>query len=372
MNLTIRRELLLDALGITAKAGPKRPPSPILGTVHLRYAGDTLEVSGTDAEVYAQVRVPVEAEGTPGEACVPPELLIGALKTSDVELVSLEHVPERGLVVRANGAEWEMVTEPPTEFPAPPGIPDETILLPEGTLDRLYRQTAYAVSGERGRYVLNGLLLELRDSRLRLAATDGARLAMAWSDLDPITSQTLRVVAPPRPISLMLDIAGLGEVRLAVRANTLHMACGRGSVTAQLLEGTFPDVEPVMPSEFRATLRAPRDRLIRALRQASVMTRPETNAVDWSMAAERMLFDAASPSCGQAHIKWEGQVEGDSVDVSFQPAYMIEALSAGEGEEATVKLAAGTRPILLVEEEAALAVIMPVVRETEPVTTEGQ
>src|SRR5207245_11462434 len=46
------------------------------------------------------------------------------------------------------------------------------------------RKTAYAISTDETRYVLNGVLFSLKENKLTLVATDGRRLAMLDIELE--------------------------------------------------------------------------------------------------------------------------------------------------------------------------------------------
>ena len=56
--------------------------------------------------------------------------------------------------------------------------PRGTLEIPSARLLALFRATSYAMAQNDSRHYLNGLLLVLRDGRLRAVATDGHRLAL--------------------------------------------------------------------------------------------------------------------------------------------------------------------------------------------------
>ena len=48
----------------------------------------------------------------------------------------------------------------------------------------MLKRTAYAVSTDENRYVLNGLYFIFKENKLTLVATDGRRLALAEEDIE--------------------------------------------------------------------------------------------------------------------------------------------------------------------------------------------
>ncbi len=48
----------------------------------------------------------------------------------------------------------------------------------------MLKRTAYAISTDESRYVLNGVLLSFKENKLSLVATDGRRLALVEQDLE--------------------------------------------------------------------------------------------------------------------------------------------------------------------------------------------
>src|SRR5205085_9380495 len=63
------------------------------------------------------------------------------------------------------------------------------------------RKTAYAISTDETRYVLNGVLFSFKENRLTLVATDGRRLAMLDIELEFPRSHEAEIIVPTKAVT---------------------------------------------------------------------------------------------------------------------------------------------------------------------------
>ena len=409
MKVTVDRRPMLEALRVLGKvvAGPG-VGRPMLANVLLRAgtpAEGVLHLAATDLEVYVQVHVPAEVvlrrgsgqTGKAGACCARADVMGEALAASGSETATMswEDGAEE-LRLEADGAEWVLVCEDGADFPeAPPAPSPLPWSLPAPTLERLVRQSAYAVAGEKGRYALNGIFLHARVEELRAAGANGAVLALAWGEVqepwtvpnEEGTACPLAILVPPRVFDLALaavvpdpededDEAPPAMLGLGLVENTLFLRGECGSVAAQLIEGEFPNYEEVLPHPpFKAELRIGRLALRRAMRQAQVTTNEMSVAVDVGIGATpaHVLLGSEAADVGASSVDLAGgcicELTGEPCTMALNPANVLDALRAMGGDEVTVKVKDARSPLVIECEgpsatlrTGALAVISPVIR----------
>ena len=90
---------------------------------------------------------------------------------------------------------------PEEDFPPfPKGDGAKTFKLPQGVFRDMLKRTAYAISTDESRYVLNGVLLSFKENKLSLVATDGRRLALVEQDLEFPKGSEVEAILPTKAV----------------------------------------------------------------------------------------------------------------------------------------------------------------------------
>ena len=85
---------------------------------------------------------------------------------------------EQRITLDCGRSHFKILGLPRDEFPSFPAVRfDQSWRVRSGDLQKLIGHTAFAVSTEESRPILNGVLWELRPDRMRMVATNGHRLA---------------------------------------------------------------------------------------------------------------------------------------------------------------------------------------------------
>ncbi len=99
--------------------------------------------------------------------------------------ISME-VDERNIAaIQSGGSLFKIHGLAETEFPQAPKLSGaKSFTLEQKILRDALKKTSYAMSGDETRYVLNGVLLRVKEDKLIAIATDGRRLALSEYYLD--------------------------------------------------------------------------------------------------------------------------------------------------------------------------------------------
>lgn len=98
--------------------------------------------------------------------------------------------------------QFKLLGLPRDEFPTFPSVRfNDSWRVKSGELQKLISHTAFAVSNEESRPILNGVLWELREERMRMVATNGHRLAKMELPVEASSAPPGDLIVPPRPWS---------------------------------------------------------------------------------------------------------------------------------------------------------------------------
>ncbi len=194
-------------------------------------------------------------------------------------------------------------------------------------LQDLISRTAFAVSTEESRPILNGVLWEIRPQQLRMVATNGHRLAMIDVPGELGEGATGDFILPPKALEQVRRVfppdeeveIGQGESHLAFRSPL-------ASVSTRLIEGPYPNYDQVIPRDNDRVAVVDRVSLISALRRMAVVASDQTHRVKLSFNTALLRFTVQTPDVGEGQDEIPVQYTGDPLEIGFNSSYLLEIL----------------------------------------------
>ena len=377
MKVICDRGTLVEALGLVGSVAVQRTPKPVLSCVKVAAGPDGLTLTATDLAASLTLnalRVEVEQ---PGEALSPADKFASIVRESIDPTVTLS---TDGEVVHITGqdSKYKIYSQAVADFPAVPAFDEDPHFeIVAGDLHRLVAMTIFATARENSRYAINGVLLKRDGKKVEMVATDGRRLAMARGSVtvDDDASAGGQCIVPTKALNLVNKLLqNAGEiVRVAITDNQIMFAFdetkgdepGSGTVLASnLVEGTFPPYEDVIPrdQDKKATLDVPT--LSSAVRRAALLTNEESRGVRMTFSGDdgpHLKLASRAPEMGEAEINVELKgFDGDEIEIGFNPQFITDALKVVEDDTVTIELKSSNKPGLLKAGPDFLYVVMPV------------
>lgn len=357
------RNALLTALSTVVGVVERRHTLPILSNLLLMKSGSTLTLLATDLEL----QVSTQLESRAGEDF---SITIAARKLFDIvralpdaATVKLDSKDSQ-VVVSAGKSRFTLQTLPASDFPrVETGVGlGESVRLPQKTLKRLLQRVQFAMASQDIRYYLNGMLLVLEGSDLRVVATDGHRLAYAETTLDtPVEAR--EVIIPRKTVmelsKLLADSDESVELRIGTNQVTI-MLPGTEFVT-KVVDGKFPDYQRVIPANQPRHLKASRQNVIQALQRAAILSNEKFRGVRLVMSENTLGIVCNNTEQEEAADEIEVSYAGDPLDVGFNVTYLLDGLGAINGDDMTFSLGDANSSMLITsdDEPGFKYVVMP-------------
>jgi DNA polymerase-3 subunit beta len=338
MKLTATREDLLAPLQSVIGVVERRQTMPVLANVLLSARDNRLAITGTDLEVELVAATKVGLE-QPGDITVPGRKLVDIFRAlPDGVSVTLSTEGER-MVVRAGRSRFTLSTLPAAEFPVVEEInAAQTLSLPQGEFRRLIDKTHFSMAQQDVRYYLNGLLLETQEGVLRAVATDGHRLALCEMAL-PSPGKTGQVIVPRKGVLELQRILGTeGNVEVAIGTNHVRAQIGDIRFTSKLIDGRFPEYGRVIPATPAKRVQADRELLRQALQRTAILSNEKYRGIRLAVRTDLLVIQAHNPEQEEAEDQVEVVYAGDEVEIGFNVNYLLDALSAIEGDKVEIGL----------------------------------
>lgn len=348
MKFIANRKNLLDTLGRVLGAVDKRSTLPILShvlmTVYLRNA---IGFVATDLEIRAAAECTAGVPGAGGQVCVPADKLKGILSSLSSSEIRGELRDNGELILEADGARFAIATLPAEEYPAALADDiDAPLTFRPGTLPALLRAVAHAASQDASKWNLCSVHLVAEGERLTAVATDGHRLSLAGISHDQAGEFGPGLLLASKAARLIGNITGTISHGRRPKDSEVIFCADEANITARLVDGDFPDFRRFVPKPSTIALHLVREVLIDALQACGVCSDDQGKSVLLKGAADSLTLSALGATATATIVIPCSQGEGFTARVNSR--YLLQALSALNGEEVCIKQDGPTGPLLLV------------------------
>ena len=328
MKIKIERELLLPVLQAANNVVERRQTLPILSHVLLNAEAENIQVTATDMEVELLVEMAEKPEKT-GAIALPARKMLDICRALPADS-SLTLNDEAGKAKVTSGrSRFTLSCMPAREFPAIGAFETRAeIMLTTDVVADLLESTNFAMAHQDVRYYLNGLLLEIENSKIRAVATDGHRLALTDADADITVPDGLQLIIPRKgvlEIIRMMNAAG-DTVRLSIGDGHAKINVNNQSLTTKLVDGRFPDYERVIPRQGDNRVIANRELLRAGLSRASILSNEKFRGIRLILSENLVTAVAHNPEQEEAREEIEVEYNGEPIEIGFNVSYLLDVL----------------------------------------------
>jgi len=360
MKITCLQENLSRGLAVVGRAVANRATLPVIHNVLLSVDQSMLKLSATNLEIAMTTWVGAKIEEE-GSITVPARLLSEFVNSLPNDPINLQLDEGSGLLEISSGSSKAHINiTDASEFPPIPTVDDGIAAEVDPLVLRsAITRVAFAAATEESRPVLTGVELKLDESKFTMAAADGFRLAVHHGALLKAVPEEMSVIIPARtmnelnrlisdreePVEILMTPAK-GQVMFRIRGSDTV------EIVSQLLQGTFPNYEQLIPQSYttRAVMDLPT--VLRAARTASIFARDGSNIIRMHlMPAEadteppKVEISARSEEVGDNEdIVDLDEIEGEEGKIAFNSRYLLDVLSVLEKGKVALETTTSSSP----------------------------
>ena len=373
MKVTVLQENLARGLGMVSKAVSPRSTLPVLANILIASDEGRLRLSATNLEMGITCWIPARIDDE-GSTTVPARTfsdLVSALP-SDQVLLKLDPQTQT-LNVRGGSSTNDIKCIDAQEFPPMP-VPDfdGAVQINVGDFREMIHQVAFAASSDEARPVLMGVLLQVDKDKLTMAAADGFRLSVRKAVLSTPSSAPVSAIVPAQALKELARVATDSEEPIY-----MVLPKGRGQVVfrvkdvevvSQLIDGTFPDYQQIIPRSYKSRTLVSTSSLLKACKQAEIFAREGSNvarlnikSAQGEMQPSEVEISATSEETGKNETIVEATVDGSGLLIAFNVKFLREALEVIRTPNVALETSAPNAPGVVkpVGDDQFLHVIMP-------------
>ena len=209
-------------------------------------------------------------------------------------------------------------------------------------------------SRDETRPVLTGILISFEESRVRMVTTDSYRLSIKETELATTFDGSKEAIIPARAMQEVSRIFSASEeeqVEAVLSENQALFRIGDVLFGTRLIEGNFPEYKRLLPNALEHEISVSRENLVETLRRVSLFTQRQTPPVPVSLSFSEGAVEVTvrNGEVGEARERMPASsASEDDFQISFNPGYLLDGVSAVDSEQVLFKLNDPLKPGLIV------------------------
>lgn len=355
MKFRVERDVFADAVAWAARSLPVRPSSPVLAGLLIEANDEGLVLSTFDYETSARATLSAEVSDE-GKALVSGRLLADICRSLPNKPIEISLDGHRASLV-CGSARFSLQIMPVEDYPTLPEMPSATGTVSSNDFAHAVAQAVTAAGRDDMLPVLTGVRIEIEGSSMALLATDRFRLShreLTWSPnatdasvaaLVPakVLADTAKSLTSGPEMTIALSASGSGEGLIGFEGTGMG---GVRRTTTRLLDGEFPKVRSLFPTEHLTTAVVNKAELIDTVKRVALVAERNT-AVQLEFSEGHLKLDAGSGDEALATETLDAIIDGADLTTGFNPQFLLDGLTAIDGDSVELAFTQPTKPVVI-------------------------
>ena len=344
MKFIINREEILTPLQQIVSVIEKRQTMPILSNVLMVIEDEQLILTGTDLEIQIIAKINIKL-AIPGSITVPARkfLDICRLLPNGAE-IKFEQQDDK-VKILSNRSRFSLSCLPADNYPEfSESELENDFFITAGKFKKALDKTVFCMANQDVRYYLNGLLLNISNSKVKLVASDGHRLSIYEDFLDEGTGYEARIIFPRKGVlelNRLLDDAD-AELKVEFSSNNIKIFIKNLIFSAKLVDSKYPDFGKVFQQEFFNPIHIQKQVLKDALTRVAILSNEKFKGVTLDITQDSLRISTHNPEHDEAEEELIIEYTGEPLSIAFNAQYLLDAVSNLDSDLAVLTIASNS------------------------------
>ncbi len=364
MKMKCSRRDLVEAVSLVEKAVPVATPINVLEGIFIEAKENAFKLVGNNMNLGIECYIPAEVEEK-GLAMVKASLFSQAVKKlpDTDEDVFMEIDEKDNLKIECGYAKFNFTTSSAEEFPQLPLVLDgKSFEIKESLVKNMIKQTVYAVSTREEKPVLTGVLFDVEESDINVVGCDGFRVAIRKEEIE--NSENLKFILPGKNAKELLGIMGESDelIKISVNENNVKFTLDKCILVSRIIDGEYLNYKSVANHKNTLEFVVERRKILNSIdRAATIVNEASKSHVLLDIDETSVSIDCESVM-GKVKDKFSIDMQGEPMQIAFNPKYLIEAFKNAEDEKIKLSFSTPVTPAIIrpVNGEKYVYIILPV------------
>ena len=369
MKFVSIRSNIRDALNAVQRASGENTNLPILKNIMISVGDEGISLVATNLELAITATISGKVIES-GKITVPANLISGLIGNLQSDRLNFEAKGE-SLEIKTDNYNATIQGLSADDFPITPKIADHSHHLEvKGIfLKEAIQQVVVASQLSDIRPELNNILFDFSIETLKLAATDGFRLAEKTLAANLFTTNfkdPFRILVPLKTAQEVLRITTNEDtVKIYHDENQILFEMGFVTLISRLSEGSFPDYTAIIPNSFTTEISIDRNEFLNALKLAAVFGQKNSElkiVIHPNKKAVEVM--SADQAFGENNYFLSAKIQGRDAETIFNVHYLSDVAKIISGDTIFIGLQEDTNPALIKSptDESYLYILKPILQ----------
>ena len=381
MEIIIKKEILISALQSIGSITDKSNFKPILSNFILKTLDDQqgidgescIQIQATDYEITIIGKFPAQIISH-GSICINAKRLYGFCKNLTEEEIKIQSTDQLWIHVNSGVTKLKL---PCIDVDLYPQILMEDLSNKFSTcatdLRKFISKTLFASQTNESHRTLMGVCLSIKDTETRWLSTDGHRVAQYKDNVDSevyenASDENVSEIIIPR--KALLEVMKAEDkfqdpIEISFDDRTIQFRASHFTIESRLIEGKFPNCDPIIPQDLEYKVLIHRQRLISALKITSLISNEKLKPVKMTISPEKLILESEKEDHGETRDEIEIQHSGEQFQVALNARYLLDVLYVLDSIEIIFEFKGPMSPCIIKDpmDDNFLSVIMPLIIE---------
>lgn len=350
VKITISKNLLLEGLGVVAKAVSTRATMPILECVLLTVTSEGLKLTANDLEFAIETKF-IESEVIEeGAVALDVKVFNDIARAMPSTHIEIDCDEKNLTVIKSGKTEFKILGMTAADFPELPQVQkNQSYKIISNEFKNMIKQTVFSVSNDLSKPVLCGQLIDVKADDITIVAVDGFRISLRKSVLQN-SAGDVKIVVPGKAmneISRILPTDNDATTEFYTTEKHVLFELENCTVVSRLLEGEFINYENMFGNDTTTLITANRIEMIDSIDRATLISKDSKKSPVKLKVEDSVINISSNTEMGTSNEEINVMQDGPDLEIAFNPKYLIEAMKAMEAEKITMSLTSSLSPCVI-------------------------
>ena len=353
MHIICNQSILSDSLNIAIKGVSTKSTLKILECFLLKADETGFSILSNDLEIGIQISNLEVDILEYGEITIDARIFYDIIKKFNEKTLNIKLENNNIVNISCENANFELIGMSSDEFPPLPIVTTqskEKYMINAIDFKNMIQKTIFSVGMDQSKPATTGVLIELKDDYINLVTVDGFRVSHSKQECKTnnndfsliVPAKTLREIAKIIPNEEDLEISFYEDERHII------FEFDNIVIVSRLIEGQFINYVDLFMPEYKTIYQVKRELVVDSIERAILITSRYNKKNPIKLEISKKTFVITSNTeIGNSRDEMLIQLEGEELQIAFNPRYLLEAVRAIDDEFISMEFTTPLSPCII-------------------------
>jgi len=348
MKIYCLKKDLNEAVSSTQRAVSNKSILTVLEGILITAKDNKIILRGNDMEMGIEYTVPGKIEEE-GSVVLTSRYFYEIVRKFPEGVIAISCDDTFKVNINSNDLNIDLIGLNPQGFPDIPKVDEENaITIKQEILKNMIKQVIFSVSFDEKMPVLTGSLIETMENSIHMIAIDGYRMSYRKEYVLGI-KEGVSVVIPGKALNEVARLLKENEQDVSIHygQNQIMFIFKNCKLITKLLQGDYINYKTIYPDSYETEVEINTQLLLDAVDRANlIIIEDKKTPIKFEITEENIKISSVT-DIGKVEEKIKIKKEGNDLNISFNPKFIIDALKNIDDEKIKISFSGSIGPCVI-------------------------